>query len=155
MKIPRGRKRPGSKKASKTPGPKTHSVARKKAVEEAVFSDEQYGLDLYHGFMRSDEDVIAISYRVNTGNIAKEDIVKKYKSQMISALMKAGRKKGLSIPIQQIKFQALPLGEDSIIKAYALMRNVRKQRDGSPVKERTSNDPFGWGVNSKAERQLK
>jgi hypothetical protein len=148
LKIPRKRKGRGSKEK------KAPKKAPSKKAQEAIFSEEQYGLDLYHGFMRSDEDVIAISYRVNTGNIAKEEIVNKYKSQMISALMKVGRRRGVTIPVQQIRFQALPLGEDSIIKAYALVRSATKLRDGAPARDARSDDPFQWRVDEGVERAL-
>lgn len=141
--MPRNKKKK-DKIIPNIPGPSTNNVAKVK--QDSDFNLEKYGLDIMQSFMKSDEEILAICYRVNTGNVGKEDIVNKYKNTMITALQRKAREKGYMVSVEKIIFNCLPLGEDSLIKAYAPLKNVQKARSGEPVIEKTVNDPFSWNV---------
>jgi len=144
--MPRGRKRKSSKKNEKKKKINERVPEAEMPKTQALFSEEQYGLSLMESFMKSDMDMIAIAYRVPTGDMGREDVTRRYRSQMISALQTLGKRRGLVISVQHIHFRALPIGEDTIIKAFAVNKNINKARDNKPL-EKKEKDVFDWKVN--------
>lgn len=133
------------------PAPSTDSIAKREENDnkDNIKFLEGYGLSVMQSFMKADEDIIAIAYKVNTGHVGREEIVNKYKNTMITALQRKAREKGYMVSVEKIIFNCLPLGEDTLIKAFATLKDVKKARSGESVLEKPSNDPFKWDVNNK------
>ena len=132
--MPRERR----KKKKETKVPKS-----KPAPKEELTPLEACSLDQYHSFMKAHDDIIAISYQVPTANLAKDGLVSKYRGEMITAIQNFARKKGQIVSVQHISIDVLPMGSETIIKAWAHMRDVDgkvKRRDSTPE------DPMDWSV---------
>lgn len=144
--MPRGKR----KKKKKVNEAKSKSAPRTKNIKPADPSSfetydldvETYGLNTLHSFMKARDDIITIAYRVPTTNLTKDGLVTKYRSQMISAIQNFARNRGQIISVQHIHVDALPLGSETLIKAWALMDDV-----GGKVKRKDSNiDPLDWSI---------
>jgi len=61
---------------------------------------------------------MVIAYRVPTSTIANEDIIRRYKSEMIRAIDLAGRNAGYIPDLNKVIIKALPFGTETVIKAY-------------------------------------
>ncbi len=132
--MPRGRKK--RKKEAKVP-------KSKPAQKEELTPLEACSLDQYHSFMKARDNIIAISYRVPTANLAKDGLVAKYRGEMITAIQKYGRNRGQIISTQHISIDVLPMGSETIIKAWALVKDVEgktRGRDSGP------GDPLDWSI---------
>jgi len=146
----------GRKRSNKSPSAKSESgaikVGTKKPIKTSVptgkdeFPLETWALDVMSSFMRSNEDIIAVAYRIPTGQLGREDIINKYKSRIMTALQQAGRNKGLVLPVEHIEFKCLPLGDETLLKGTCLRRNAIGQRDGKPIAVKRNEDPFAWSV---------
>lgn len=111
--------------------------------KEAIASFETYGLDRLQSFMRAREDIIAIAYRVPTENLAKDGHVAKYRGELILSIQKLGQSRGQTISTQHIHIDALPLGHETLIKAWALMKNVG---GNVKIRDQRPKDPMDWNV---------
>ncbi len=141
--MPRGKRKKEKKSKSKSESQETNKSRSQENLPTSHISGEIYGLDTFHSFIRAREDIIAISYRVPTEKLAKEGIVARYKGQMITAIQNHARNRGQIISVQHIHIEALPMGEETYIKAWAQMRNVEgnvRRRDSPP------DDPMDWKI---------
>ena len=115
------------RKRSKKPKDKrTPKKEKSKKVSKPVQEDfplKEYGLGLLEGFMKADTDVIAVAYRVPTGHIANDDAIRKYRSEAIATLQRVAKSRSYTLSVQHIHFKALPLGEETIIKAFGSLRD--------------------------------
>jgi len=141
--MPRGKRKKKKKvdPVKSTPSPQTKDLVD--SFETYDLDVETYGLDRLHSFMRARDDIITIAYRVPTVNLTKDGLVAKYRGEMISAIQNFVRNRRQIISVQHIHIDALPLGSEALIKAWAYMKDV-----GGKVKRRNAppEDPLDWAV---------
>jgi hypothetical protein len=140
-----------NKKSKTKKIPDANATIKVNSEEKPLDNLGSYGLSIMQSFMKTNEDVFAIAYRVNTSNMGKEDIINKYKSTMMTALQRKARERGYLASAEKIIFDCLPLGEDTLIKAFVPFKNIIKSRSGEPVKEPVSNNPFSWEIKEQSK----
>ena len=144
--MPRKR---NSRKEKQTEGKlvklKDGNMPKSLQVSKQEYKLEDWALSIQEGFMKANESIIAVAYRIPSGDIGNEDIMTKYKSEARDAVANLGREKGLTISVQHIHFKALPLGSHTLMKAYAEKKNAIESRM-KKKEERDENDPFAWNV---------
>ncbi len=134
--MPRKR---GSKKGKKQENKPKVQKLKVKPSSKKEFPLEEYALGLLEGFMRAEGDIIAVAYRLQTAQIGNEDIMREYKSRAIEAVTKLARSRGLTMSVQHIHFKAMPVGNETLIKAYA---NKADSIESRSRRRQESNDPF-------------
>ena len=97
------------------------------------FPINKWSLDAMHNFLKSDERVFAVAYRVLTAYISDETMILRYKTEAMKALQDIALKRGLVPRPDKIEFRVLPLGEESIIKASVKLTDATGK--GAIVKE--------------------
>lgn len=154
--MPRKRGRKRNKKPDKVVVDSRVEVKKNKNLD--IKSDyppdfASYGMNILHDFTKAREDIIIVCYRVPMDHLTKEDVVAHYRSKMIDALQGYGKRNGFVLSPQHITFDALPLGHEVMIKAWADIKNI-KGTGKLPRKLRRaqeSQDPFDWGVKTEVK----
>jgi hypothetical protein len=140
-------KRKKTEKSEPVPSPQAMSI------EETL---EGYSVDNMRKFTNVGEDSYITMYEVPTPHIGDEETMKTYRSQMITALQSLGKRKGVIISVQHIKFGVFPNGENSIIKAYAFKKDTPKGRMeiAKKAKDAMSGTDFDWEVGNEAKSRF-
>ena len=99
------------------------NVSKEVKVDD-TFPLKTWGLDVFHKFMKSDDRIFAVAYRVPTGYLASESMVTGYKTEAIKACEIAALKNKLKPNANAVEFKVLPLGEETIIKATFKLINA-------------------------------
>ena len=100
-------------------------------------------LEYVANFLKTRENVIIIAYKVPTEHVAKEDVVRKYRSEMINALQRTGLRKGVTAPLSAIHIDALPAGDFTYIKGWFRLIDAQ----GKPAekeRERAKEEDIEW-----------
>jgi len=144
---------PRRKRRKDKPQKKTEPQPREKTVEE-VF--EGYSVSDMRNFSKTDSDSYIIIYRVPTGHLGDEEVMKHYRSKMISALQNLGRTKGVIINVPNMKFGVFPDGANSLVKAFCYKKDTAKGRAEIAEKQKDaySGTNFDWAVKEKGNSRF-
>ena len=80
--------------------------------------------EAYTKFIRSDENIIVVSYEVPTMRLTGEDQIRNWKLGLETALVNAANYRKLIISRDKFRFEALPQGETTLLKAFFRMADV-------------------------------
>ena len=106
-------------------------------------SELDKNLEYVANFLKTRENVIIMAYKVPTEDMTKEDIVSKYRSQLINSIQNAGLKKGVVAPISAIHIDALPAGEFTYIKGWCRMVDAQGNA-AEKERKRTEEKGIEW-----------
>lgn len=110
-------------------------------MSEIEKEDSEAGLlDLgeLHNFLKSKGRIVAVCYRVPTDDIAVDDAVARYRSKMINALQRQGRKKRMRISPTNCHVDAYPAGGHTYIKGWFDVYDAKGA--GAPERDNTRKD---------------
>jgi len=111
-------------KKKKKRGMKIKDKKEEREVLKTRYPLIEYSLNRLSDFLKSDDEIVAVCFQVETSNLTKESIVIKYKSQIINILQDAARRRRKMINPDKIYIKALPLGEETYIKGWFKLEDV-------------------------------
>lgn len=135
------KKRKEKTKITEEKKPEKKSIPQKEYKVDETFPLAQWGIDVYHRFMKSNDREFAVAYKVPTANLSSELMVTNYKTEAIKACENAALDRGLKPNANSVEIKILPLGYETIIKAsFKLIdatgkRSIQRENIPMPKKE--------------------
>jgi len=130
---------PRKRRKNKTPEtPVKDRPVPKQLQPKIEINLEELTIDQVSQFTVSREPQVVIIYEVSTKSASNEDVIRNYKLQLETALVKAANNNKHRITRDKFNYKALPVGNSVLLKAFYLISDVS---GGSGQEQHTKTRP--------------